>query len=120
MGIGIVFLVAWFFLLSTQDGNDGDAVEKDVARTQVQRSEREAVNASGLPQRVRPVDLSASFTFAGEPIPTDNFDVRERLDAELMRNAYFHRSTLLLLKRMPRYFPTIERILAEEGASPTT
>ncbi|MEM6769379.1 MAG: lytic transglycosylase domain-containing protein, partial [Bacteroidota bacterium] len=55
------------------------------------------------------------FTFAGEQIPVENDDVRERLDLELLRNAYFHRNTLLLLKRQARFFPTIERILAEEG-----
>ena len=74
-----------------------------------------ADSVSGLSQRVEPMDLTGPFTFAGEPIPVEDFDVRERLDLELMRNAYFHRSTLLLLKRRARYFPTIERILREEG-----
>ncbi len=110
VGIGFVFLTAWFFLLSSNGYNND--VSADGA--QVQATDR-AVETAGLPQQVRPMDLSGPFTFAGESIPMENFDVRERLDAELMRNAYFHRSTLLLLKRMPRYFPTIERILAEEG-----
>ena len=74
-----------------------------------------ALPDQGLPQLVRPIDLSGPFTFAGHQLPMDNFDVRERLDLELMRNAYFHRNTLLLLKRKARYFPVIEKILAEEG-----
>lgn len=69
----------------------------------------------GLPQSIYPMDLSGSFSFAGEALPMHNFDVRERLDLELMRNTYYHRNTLLLLKRRGRYFPTIERILHEEG-----
>lgn len=108
LGLGIVFLTAWLFLLSS---------ERSVESSEVAPPPREASAeiAGQLPQRVRPVDLSGPFTFAGEEIPVANFDVRERLDQELLRNAYFHRNTILLLKRRTRYFPTIERILAEEG-----
>ncbi len=103
IGVGLVFLTGWSFLLSS-----GAAPTETEARGAPK-------HAPGLPQIVRPVDLTGPFTFAGEAIPTDDFDVRERLDLELLRNAYFHRNTLLLLKRRARYFPTIERILAEEG-----
>ncbi|MEO1627330.1 MAG: lytic transglycosylase domain-containing protein, partial [Bacteroidota bacterium] len=68
-----------------------------------------------LPQRIISVDLSQSYDFAGETLPMDNFDVRERLDRELLRNAYYHSSTVLALKRAHRFFPIIEKILAEEG-----
>ncbi|MEM9931717.1 MAG: lytic transglycosylase domain-containing protein [Bacteroidota bacterium] len=107
LGIGIVFLTAWLVLLGAEKSEEHpDKVPTDLA----------AANTLGLPQRVRPVDLSGPFTFAGETIPVaSNFDVRERLDQELLRNAYFHRNTLRLLKLRKRFFPTIERILAEEG-----
>ena len=68
-----------------------------------------------LPQIIRSVDLDKSFDFAGEPLPMENFDVRERLDRELMVNSYWHSSTLLNIKNAVRYFPEIERILAENG-----
>ena len=55
------------------------------------------------------------FNFAGEEVPIENFDVYERLDRELLRNAYYHSSTILALKRANRYFPVIEKILAENG-----
>jgi len=106
IGIGIVFLTGWLLLLSSGESPDKGA---EVAPKSAEVDELQ------LPQRVRPVDLSGPFTFAGEDIPVDNLDVRERLDQELLRNAYFHRNTLLLLKRQARFFPTIERILAEEG-----
>jgi len=67
-----------------------------------------------LPQIIEPVNLNKQFTWAGEVMP-DNFDNRERLDRELSVNAYWQSSTLLNLKAAARYFPTIERILAEEG-----
>jgi len=65
-----------------------------------------------LPQIIRPVDLNKPFDFAGEPIPMDNFDARERLDRELISNSYRHSSTILNIKRSARYFPVIEPILA--------
>jgi hypothetical protein len=68
-----------------------------------------------LPQVIKPVNLDKSFDFAGEEVPMDNFDARERLDRELLVNSYRHGNTLLNIKKAARYFPTIERILAENG-----
>ncbi|MEM9918024.1 MAG: transglycosylase SLT domain-containing protein [Bacteroidota bacterium] len=68
-----------------------------------------------LPQRIHSINLNQTYDFAGEILPMDNFDVRERLDREMLRNAYYHSSTILALKRASRYFPLIEKILAEEG-----
>ncbi len=62
-------------------------------------------------QRVISFNLPDSLYFAGERVPLENFDTRESLDRELNSNAYFHSSTLLLLKRSHRYFPVIEPIL---------
>lgn len=68
-----------------------------------------------LPQLVKGVDLDKTFTFAGEEVPTDNFDVRERLDRELLVNTYWHSSTLMSIKLSKRYFSIMEPILREEG-----
>jgi hypothetical protein len=59
--------------------------------------------------------LPENVTFAGEPLPLQNFDTRESLDRELNATAYRHGSTLLTMKRSGRYFPEIERILRENG-----
>lgn len=61
------------------------------------------------------VKIPESVTFAGEQVPLDDPEVRERLDRELTVNAYWQSSTILMLKRANRYFPTIERILKEEN-----
>lgn len=66
-------------------------------------------------QVIRSVNLDKEFTLCGEPLPMDNFDVKQRLDAELLRNIYYHSSTILALKRANAIFPTIEPILREEG-----
>lgn len=59
--------------------------------------------------------LPVNVTFAGEPLPLQNFDTRESLDRELNATAYRHGSTLLTIKRSGRYFPEIEKILKEYG-----
>lgn len=58
-------------------------------------------------------DLPEEVSFAGEPLPMDLPDVRERLDKELQINVYLHSSTLFLLKRANRWFPQMEKILKE-------
>lgn len=75
---------------------------------------REQALRDALPQVIEPVTLNRSFEFAGESLPMHNFDVRERLDRELTVNSYWHSSTVLHLKRASRYFPVMEKILAEE------
>ncbi|MEO1257516.1 MAG: lytic transglycosylase domain-containing protein [Bacteroidota bacterium] len=61
------------------------------------------------------VDATQEYWFAGERVPVENFDVRERLERELIVNTYYHTSTILNLKKMTRYFPVIEPILQEHG-----
>lgn len=71
--------------------------------------------AHQLPQIIKPVDLNKSFDFAGELVPMENFDARERLDRELLENSYRHGKNLHNLKKASRFFPFIEKILAEYG-----
>jgi hypothetical protein len=59
--------------------------------------------------------IPETVTFAGQKISLKEFDVRERFDRELLTNVYWQSQTILLLKRANRFFPTIERILKEEG-----
>jgi len=67
-----------------------------------------------LPQVVKGIRLSGNLTFAGEAVP-NGFDIRERIDREMMVNSYRHSATLQYLKLANRYFPIIEPILAQEG-----
>ena len=53
--------------------------------------------------------------FCGERVPLNLWYVREGLDRELVSNMYYQSSTLFNIKRATRVFPTIERILKEEG-----
>ncbi len=66
-------------------------------------------------QTVYAVKIPASVTFAGEDVPLDDPEVRERLDRELTVNAYWQSSTIILLKRANRFLPLIEKVLKEEN-----
>ncbi|MDA9773419.1 lytic transglycosylase domain-containing protein [Saprospiraceae bacterium] len=70
---------------------------------------------ANLPQVIKSVPIADYVDLAGERVPTDRHDVKERLDRELMVNGYWHSNTIQAIKVSYRFFPTIERILAEEG-----
>ncbi|NBW27485.1 MAG: lytic transglycosylase domain-containing protein [Flavobacteriaceae bacterium] len=53
--------------------------------------------------------------FAGENMPLEIPDVRERFDRELLVNANLHASTILIIKRANRVFKIIEPILEKNG-----
>lgn len=65
--------------------------------------------------RIVPVPLPARMQFAGEEVPMDDAEVRERFDRELLINTYWQSSTLLMIKKTRRAFEVMEPILEKEG-----
>lgn len=61
------------------------------------------------------IPMPDGLNFAGEAVPVENPDIKERMDRELLVNTYWQSNALLIFKRANKYFPTIEKILAEEG-----
>jgi membrane-bound lytic murein transglycosylase D len=59
--------------------------------------------------------MPENVSFAGEKVPVDILDIKERLDKELTVNTYWHSQTVLFHKRASRWFPIIEPILKENG-----
>ncbi len=51
--------------------------------------------------------------FAGERVPLENFNIREKIEREFIVNTYYHSATILYMKRAARWFPIIEDILDE-------
>ena len=64
-------------------------------------------------ERFTPPQMPASVTFAGEKVPLEDPDVRERLDRELIINQNYHSSTMLIYKSLGRYKNYIISILKE-------
>lgn len=60
-------------------------------------------------------EIPTSMTFCAQEIDLTTFDVKERMDKELLSNTFYHSSTYQYFKRAHRYFGQLERILAEEN-----
>lgn len=61
------------------------------------------------------IPIPEKLDFAGEPMPLNNPDIKERMDRELLVNTYWQSNGLLLFKRANKYFPIIEPLLKEYG-----
>ena len=58
-------------------------------------------------------NFPTEIDFAGEKTPLQIYDVRERMDRELLINENLHSSTILIIKRANKAFSIIEPILAK-------
>jgi membrane-bound lytic murein transglycosylase D len=76
-------------------------------------SNRKEAAGSSYNVNSQPYRLPDSISFAGEKMPLENIDTRESLEREIIITAYRHSSTIMIIKRAPRYFPVIEKILKE-------
>ena len=63
----------------------------------------------------QPPKLPEQLSFAGETVPLDRWDVKERLDREVLFNFYGQANMLFLLKLSNRYFPAISERLKANG-----
>jgi membrane-bound lytic murein transglycosylase D len=79
-------------------------------------TDKKTINApkdNYLPQKIVSIDLNRSFSFADESLDLNNPDVVQRLDRELMTNAYLSATTITNIKRAYILFPIIEPILRD-------
>ena len=60
---------------------------------------------------IKALKIPNGLSFAGEKVPTELDDIKERMDRELLVNTYWQSNGLLLIKRANKYFPIIEPIL---------
>lgn len=70
---------------------------------------------SGTVAEWRPPALPKQLSFAGEAVPLERWDVKERLDREVLFNSYSHANIIYLLKLSNRYFPAISERLKANG-----
>jgi len=66
-------------------------------------------------QKVISFALPDSMAFAGESVPLRDPEIRERLEKELVTLCYRQSTTLLILKRSPRWKRQVEAVLEEKG-----
>jgi LysM repeat protein len=68
-------------------------------------------HVTGVNDYIKPPEIPEKFDYCGEPVPLQDEEVRERFDRELLGNAFWQSNVLLHMKKMIRYFPTIEMYL---------
>ena len=64
---------------------------------------------------IKALKIPSGLSFAGEKVPTELDDIKERMDRELLVNTYWQSNGLLLIKRAHKYFPLIEPLLKKYG-----
>ncbi|WP_026449694.1 lytic transglycosylase domain-containing protein [Aequorivita capsosiphonis] len=100
IGLGFAVLaVSAISINAVQDTQTDEVLEKKIVND---------YNIYALP-------IPAQLDFAGEDVPLYNPDIRERIDRELLVNAYWQSNGLLLFKRANKYFPQIEPLLKKYG-----
>ena len=72
---------------------------------------KEVILSYGVPE----LEIPDTIYFAGERVPVEIPDVRERLDRELHVNTFWHSNTIFLLKRGNRWLPDIKKELEKVG-----
>lgn len=65
--------------------------------------------------KIKALKIPKNLTFAGEHVPIEKQDIKERIDRELLVNTYWQSNGLLFFKRTHKYFPIIEPILKKNG-----
>ena len=63
--------------------------------------------------KIKALKLPKGLNLAGERVPVEINDVKERMERELLVNTYWQSNGILLLKRANRYFPILEPLLAK-------
>ena len=65
--------------------------------------------------KIQSLKLPNNLNLAGERVPLEKSDIRERMDRELLVNTYWQSNGLLLIKRANKYFPILEPLLKKYG-----
>lgn len=108
VGIGIASVAV---LAVNGNGTSNKDITENNTPTDTLRALADEVNTI----RYFAAKLPKTLTFAGEEVPLDDPEVRERLDRELTVTGYWHSNTIQNLKLANRWFPIIESTLKENG-----
>ena len=87
------------------------AIQSPKVASQTTEIATSAEQQSSQTLRVEALDIPDVMTFAGERVPLQDTDVRERLDREIHVNTYWHSNMLLMIKKANRFFSEIEPLL---------
>ncbi|HEX2536622.1 MAG TPA: lytic transglycosylase domain-containing protein [Chitinophagaceae bacterium] len=100
-GVVFAFLLAGQLAFRNEEGREGKG-----SRQSGKENTPYTWEAPAIPEQL---------SFAGEPVPLDRWEVRERFDRELLFNSYNQANIIFLLKLANRYFPAITERLKANG-----
>ena len=81
----------------------------------INKNDVEPTTSTHKTYKIKALKLPKNLNLAGERVPVEILDVRERMDRELLVNTYWQSNGLLLLKRANKYFPILEPLLKQYG-----
>ncbi|MBG7630210.1 MAG: lytic transglycosylase domain-containing protein [Bacteroidetes bacterium] len=101
LGLVAIIMVSSLFVFSVEKEvvADGNVEERNTSET----------------YQIKALKIPKGLNFAGERVPVEQEDIRERVDRELLVNTYWQSNGLLLIKKAHKYFPIIEPILKKNG-----
>ena len=79
------------------------------------KSEIDPIKSTHKTYNIKALKFPENLNLAGERVPLEKNDVRERMDRELLVNTYWQSNGLLLIKRANKYFPILEPLLKKYG-----
>lgn len=104
MKTGSLKLIFLFFLLLTF-----------FLGVKVQADTQTVLESESVPSLISALRIESPLEFCRERVPLENFEVRERLEKELLLMLWDRPQIILWLKRSKRYFPYIEKSLNRHG-----
>jgi membrane-bound lytic murein transglycosylase D len=81
----------------------------------IHKTEIEPSTSTHEMYKIKALKLPNNLNLAGERVPIEKQDIKERMERELLVNTYWQSNGLLLLKRANKYFPIIEPLLEKYG-----
>ena len=81
----------------------------------INKSETDPETSTSKTYKIKALKLPNNLNLAGERVPLEIPDVKERMERELLVNTYWQSNGLLLIKRANKYFPILEPLLKKYG-----
>jgi hypothetical protein len=81
----------------------------------INKSQSDPIPSTHKNYKIKAIKLPNNLNLAGERVPIEISDIRERMDRELLVNTYWQSNGLLLIKRANKYFPILEPLLKKYG-----
>ncbi|GEQ85966.1 murein transglycosylase [Patiriisocius marinistellae] len=112
IGLGTILVgLSWLTISAVQEQSQ----DKDVIKPYDAPQTSSVTSNTFEMSKVRALAVPNYMDFAGEKVPLNDTDVRERLDREIHVNTYWQSNMLLMIKKANRFFPEIEPLLEKYG-----